>query len=639
VPKRKRKVDLAKSIAAREAVLAAFERAQARYKGATSAKEVANELTVTEKDNLTSWARENLTQYVARILLFAAKRGLIAHSTTLSKIPFYHSPGRQSRVAARPSGPRTRLDEFERYVNAAVKRLQRPVRAADVRTEALRDTQRLSPTEVSVALAKLEKRGKVTVINRGRDVRPGRNLYVPSENWSSGNSSEVPLNWTDKVYRAFLDVWQSAGRNEKPVTPEEVSHRLFGSREGAESVYGPLLNLSRGKKPLLTRVRLPNRTVFYVPIRNRFKAKLLPTPANEWRVLENAVRRAVRQTGKPAVRSSEIQPFFKGAERKQKENIYRLVRRLTKATRTANQIKVIRVGEVGPESFYSLTEDAREGALYLSVCELVRQLNGLRIPAELESIRQCRLRKVAAARASLLSTGLAEIRVQALSMRTPSIRNAETRRIIRKLQHDVDIYLEELAAWRPFPRVAKIDAGITFEELRTLKESIWKPLTASIDQTMVKSLGRHVRRVADEANGERLKKSAVLDRSEALISLGLHYGGPVCRMNAGLAAKELGHVRDECIIIEELRCADVEVRLRAIACLAFLSGVHGVATLSKVTVSDPEHGIRTMAKWAHDFRIAQQPTIAGELNRKNANHEDEFAASKANQVAVAHWLT
>src|SRR5690242_16482007 len=101
MPRKRTKHWHRKAMAGRAIVLSAFERAQTRVNVATSAQEVAGEVTDTARSTLTSWAPQNLTHYGARILLLETKRNAIGQSKPVYPTPFYYSHGRKSSLAPR----------------------------------------------------------------------------------------------------------------------------------------------------------------------------------------------------------------------------------------------------------------------------------------------------------------------------------------------------------------------------------------------------------------------------------------------------------------------------------------------------------------------------------------------------------
>jgi len=72
-------------------------------------------------------------------------------------------------------------------------------------------------------------------------------------------------------------------------------------------------------------------------------------------------------------------------------------------------------------------------------------------------------------------------------------------------------------------------------------------------------------------------------------------------LHAGLAEHELGPLRDQRFIFPALRDRSTDVRLIAVACLAFVWSEEGHAQLRDAALGDPDPGIRQSALWAYGF--------------------------------------
>jgi hypothetical protein len=72
-------------------------------------------------------------------------------------------------------------------------------------------------------------------------------------------------------------------------------------------------------------------------------------------------------------------------------------------------------------------------------------------------------------------------------------------------------------------------------------------------------------------------------------------------LQAMLAGHELGRLRDPRFVFPALREKNFEIRLAAVACLAFLWSDEGNKRLRRVAVNDEDAGVRQSALWAYCF--------------------------------------
>jgi hypothetical protein len=99
----------------------------------------------------------------------------------------------------------------------------------------------------------------------------------------------------------------------------------------------------------------------------------------------------------------------------------------------------------------------------------------------------------------------------------------------------------------------------------------------------------HESRFSDEP----LKAAEFLfDRADALIYAAKHCGGPECLLQAALASRELGRLRDPRFVFPALTAKSFETRLAGVACLAFVWSDEGTARLKRMAEEDPDPGVR-----------------------------------------------
>jgi hypothetical protein len=91
------------------------------------------------------------------------------------------------------------------------------------------------------------------------------------------------------------------------------------------------------------------------------------------------------------------------------------------------------------------------------------------------------------------------------------------------------------------------------------------------------------------------------DPTDALIYAAKRWGGRECSLQAMLASRELGYLRDPAFVLPGLKAPSFEVRLAAVACLAFLWSDEGTSRLKDSALHDHEPGVRQSALWAYAF--------------------------------------
>jgi hypothetical protein len=140
------------------------------------------------------------------------------------------------------------------------------------------------------------------------------------------------------------------------------------------------------------------------------------------------------------------------------------------------------------------------------------------------------------------------------------------------------------------------------------------------------------------AKDTRVAAEFLHDRTDALLHIAKKWGGPECALQATLAANELGLLRDPRFIFPGLEAKSFEIRLAAIACLAFLWSDDGNERLRLAAMNDPDAGVRQSALWAYGFAGGED---AQELLRErccnDANVHVRTFAEKAMQLDERGW--
>ena len=108
----------------------------------------------------------------------------------------------------------------------------------------------------------------------------------------------------------------------------------------------------------------------------------------------------------------------------------------------------------------------------------------------------------------------------------------------------------------------------------------------------------------------------------------------------GMAAPELGLLRDASYLYPAAKSADPDARLMAVACLAFVQSLLGNELLKEAAMRDPEPGLRASALWAYRFAGGEWGReLAGVMAKHDESPEvREFAVQVAAAEGAEIWL-
>ena len=187
--------------------------------------------------------------------------------------------------------------------------------------------------------------------------------------------------------------------------------------------------------------------------------------------------------------------------------------------------------------------------------------------------------------------------------------------------------------------------GLTSEELLTILKPLYPQAEKITNAAQLITLKYDsIRRIPNPAFVSRFAKDPqvaaefLYDRTDALLYAAKQWGGPECCLQAMLASNELGWLRDPRFVFPALGSKGFEVRLAAIACLAFLGSNEGNEQLRELAIKDVDPGVRQSALWAYGFAHGEG---AFELASRQA--EDDISsqvrsfAEKVQQWSDSEW--
>jgi hypothetical protein len=181
--------------------------------------------------------------------------------------------------------------------------------------------------------------------------------------------------------------------------------------------------------------------------------------------------------------------------------------------------------------------------------------------------------------------------------------------------------------------------GWTAAELLPIISPLY-PAARNIDRTaqLIPLLEKSIRRVPNPTYENRFASEAraaaefLFDRTDALLYMALTFGGRECRLQARFARNELGLLRDPRFIFPALVSSDFHRRLIGISCLAFLWSDEGNIKLKRITVEDPDPGVRQSALWAYWFSSNDDGWEM--IKRRAQDDPDEIIRSFAQKIIL-----
>ncbi len=165
--------------------------------------------------------------------------------------------------------------------------------------------------------------------------------------------------------------------------------------------------------------------------------------------------------------------------------------------------------------------------------------------------------------------------------------------------------------------------GWTAAELLPILKPIYPAAQRVTDPIeMVPLLEWAVRRVPNpDFTQRRYGAELLFDQTDVLLYAAKQWGGHECLMLAGLAEHELGFLRDVRFVLPGLQAPAFDIRLAAVACLAFLWTDDARSALRSVALHDPEPGVRRAALWAYGFARGTDPVgLAHEMLHDGETH-------------------
>jgi hypothetical protein len=529
------------------------------------------------------------------------------------------------------------------YVRAAISRLGRGVRLADVADQAALDPAKpaLSRDLVRVSLGSLTSTGHLVVLGKVVGRRSGgTHVYVLADHPRPDATLDGIVTWPEEVCRAVLHLWEehvcaTEGTAEKPrpIYAGEVASFLATSHPGntaeelAFRTRGTLQTLCRGANARIRKLAFdsPDR-VGWVPAGvEDDQFEIDPTHAHSWDTAKaaEALARACARHARPLASNLEVRREVGRDPKLRPVGKSTLARALESASREVltdhggrrrprRDRRIHRLGSSKGVAYYCLARNLAAARVHFRLFQIEEGLTRGRVEEQISTLERCTIPAIARARAAQLQSAL-DNAITAMNdvLSDPAVESAAEAAATLQVSQ-LMVLNEQLESWvgrGPVKRdPATFDAPAwTPEELFEEALPIAPYLDGKTPRDMNVVFGFTVRTLLNPeftmrtAPDRRQSTLLLFDRAAALMHLAREYGGPECLQQAVVAANELGTYRDPLPAIEALTEGSLDERLVACACLSFLWSDEGRAALLRAALVDPEPGVRQVALWGYAF--------------------------------------
>ncbi|HEX7315877.1 MAG TPA: hypothetical protein VF297_18315 [Pyrinomonadaceae bacterium] len=552
-------------------------------------------------------------------------------------------------------------------VRHAVRELGRAVRLTDIVAfaDGRPEYARLTPAMIENAVKQAHSKGELAVLAMRGNLR---NLYVPAELNPADYAPPKPLSWLEWVRAALDSLWdehvqeaREQGRLPRPVTTRQVRARLLEmgcddpKMTKTAGVVSALFDLSENNTPTIRRIcRRSRKSLFWCPAGiGDLELDLNAYATDAERIGVTVARAAARLERPVTLREIEAEMEADPSLRVKNPATFKALNSAVEYVGRDGRIKpqreyapgvVLSVGRVRGRALYYPPGRGVDQALgYVEFRQLEQQWKDLRADEQLYDLQGCRLPTVALGRARFLAWQSRYIVGRLRGMIASSELVGQWADEAETLIDRVDAVAEQAGKW-PTPvggqalpeHPITVVPTFTKDELRELLRPIY-PTIRRLERAykITSLLITRIRRIAPFLGGY-----LQYDRTDTLLFAARRFGGRECVFLAGLAAPEIGMLRDASFIFPAAEAADPDMRLVAVACMAFVWSEEGNKLLKKRAMTDNEPGIRQSALWAASFAGAD---MAHELATVMAKHDEsaevrEFAAQVAAAEGAEIWL-
>ncbi len=585
--------------------------------------------------NFSSFVSHILTQLIGRKKIFATGR--------VGKRRYYGVVGILSPDDTNLSNLYSRRHKTFMLLRTAVVESGKALKMGEICEFAKKraDFNDLNPTFIPNDILSLKQTGEVLVIPIRGDSQ-GFGLYLPADFNVEDYLPGEPVSWLEFVLSSFDEIWSdhlsvatnNDGSLPLPVITGEVRAKISASGKFGDKLTNPkdliaaMQQLAQTQNPKIRKIkRRGQKAILWIPFDVEENAvNLGQAYAHDTERIEEAVRRASIRLDRP-VNFREIteeidndQSLKPISTKNYHILISDLARRNTWRNRirggTKTTVKVQQVGLLSGRAYFFPTDEPQASAFvkYKLLEEKWQLLNPFE---EISNLEKCILPSAALGRLKLLnqetneiSKSLEEIKDLEIILGVKQSEKLELIKDVSELLERIEALINESKENTTFlPEVVNVNCvGLTASEMTELLKPFYPRVvnldpTASI-QSYLKDSIRRIKNPDFTITTEKIPRLAakyLYDKTDALIYIAKEWGGNESRLQATLAANELGLLRDVEFVIPALENRNFNERLSAISCLAFLFSENSLELLWNLAKNDLEYGIRQSALWAYGF--------------------------------------
>lgn len=462
-----------------------------------------------------------------------------------------------------------------------------------------------------------------------------------------------PKSWLETVVAAFGSAWadeaqlaEAEGRPPRGLTTETLTDRLrqtcdHPNASDTQLVANAMIALASSSQPVIRRAAGHRgvQTLLWAPAAVSDEAlDAGNTFATDEARAAEAVRRACVAAGTCAVGRAAVEAVAAKDPLLAPTGSRTLAAVLSDASKqwlySGEAIRLQRVhpvihraGRIGAEAFYTaidhtcIATDAERQALRANafVMALQCELSWTKIRAveRLMSISHAVIPSVALGRAIIIEAECSELGTAIEHIATEDVSDGHTggrKRELLALVRDA----HESAATVITQARSGIDVSTTYPsgppvhsvptwtaaELLGVLQGVYPRADSVVNPTeLVGLMFPYVRKMPNpDFTSRRTGPESLFDSASALMYAAQQWGGHHAILLAGIAVQELDHLRDPKYVIPGLLHRNSEVRLVAVACLAFLWSAESKEALKRTLVDEAEAGVRESALWAYGFQ-------------------------------------
>jgi hypothetical protein len=662
-------------------VLQALEDANRSHERAVCVSEIAEEISAKDKKRLERTYSNDLSRIVAKILGLLITRRMVFSPGGSNKRRFYGSVYVLDLDNTQSPDIRSRRFQVLGLVREAVQEFGRAVRNVDVIEYAKSKKLDVVPSDLSHDILSMAETGELAVIGHVRGEGKGINLYLPSDMDPEAYRPKRPLTWLDEVARTVEALWAERaedakikGVRPKPLTTGDVRARVINLpfhtereiKKDPQILVDAVKNLSTSRNPLLRKIkRRGQRMLLWVPVGVKDEdVDFGYFCANDAERMGEAVKRAVERLGRP-VTVRDVQDEVESDFALQPVNSSGIFQALAYASRETFDAydgrgrqkrltrRVFKIGRAGQNTYY-YTDESSEALSFVEFRRIEMECSEARFEEQLEAFEAVSLSCAAKGRAMLLAHEIKTLHRKVIELLTAAKMDGTTRREAEGLKERLEQAAQATLKWLatcgsdglslPGDVSTAVPCWTAMEFLQVVKP--FYPMAENITSTnkFITLMHEQVRRVPNPefdsrfSDDQRKAAEFLFDRTDALLYTARQWGGTECCLQAMLASRELGRLRDARFILPALDAKSFEARLAAVACLAFLWSDEGNDRLKRMVNEDTDSGVRQSALWAYGFAGGEgSREMLVDKSQNDANSRVREFASQALEADDESW--